>query len=162
MFGKGKIEVALQRTSFAPGDSISGKVILKMKKPVTARNVSISLIGEHKTRQVSGGMMGGSNSGSSSTRTVRIYDFKQELDGEKEYAGDSEYSFEIKVPEDILSAKPGMPQVGGMLGQGLKIAQSAAAMTGAIPFQQTKWYLLAKLDVPRGLDVRKKADVVIG
>ncbi len=162
MFGKGKIEIALQRSSFAPGDTISGNVILKMKKPVTARNLSISLIGEHKTRRVSGGMMGNRNHRSTSTHTMRIYDFKHELDGEKEYSEGREYAFEIKVPEDILSAKPGMPQAGGMLGQGLKIAQSAAAMTGAIPFQQTRWYLLAKLDIPRGLDVRKRADVIIG
>ena len=55
-----------------------------------------------------------------------------------------------------------MPELGGKLGQGLKIAQAAAAMTGAIPLQQTKWYLLAKLDIPGGLDIKKKADVTIG
>lgn len=35
-------------------------------------------------------------------------------------------------------------------------------MTGAIPFQQTKWYLLDKLDISGGLDIKKKADVTIG
>jgi hypothetical protein len=52
--------------------------------------------------------------------------------------------------------------VEGKLGQVLKVAQTAAAMTGAIPFQRIKWYLLAKLDIPGGLDISKKVDITIG
>jgi hypothetical protein len=55
-----------------------------------------------------------------------------------------------------------MTEADGKLGQVLKVAQTAAAMTGAIPFQRTKWYLLAKLDIPGGLDIKKEVDVTIG
>ncbi|MFC1934552.1 hypothetical protein ACFLWC_07725 [Chloroflexota bacterium] len=162
MFGKGKINIALQRTGYASGDTISGNVALTLKKPVKARGVSISLIGEQKNTRV-GGMTGNQSQGmSTTTKNIRIYDFKQQLDSEKEYRQEQEYHFEIKIPADILSAKPQIPELGGKLGQGLKIAQAAAAMTGAIPFQQTKWYLLAKLDIPGGMDIKKKADVTIG
>jgi len=162
MFGKGKINILIPKTSFAPGDIISGDVALTLKKPVKARGVSISLIGEQKNMRV-GGMTGSQSQGmSTTTKNIRIYDFKQQLDGEKEYSQGGGYHFEIKIPADILSAKPQIPELGGKLGQGLKIAQAAAAMTGAIPFQQTKWYLLAKLDIPGGLDIKKKADVTIG
>lgn len=160
MFGKGKIKISIQRTNYAPGDTISGNVALTLKKPVKAREVSISLIGEQKNTRVGG--MTGSQGMSTTTKLIRIYDFKQQLDSEKEYSQGQEYSFEMKIPADILSTKPQMPEVGGKLGQGLKIAQAAAAMTGAIPFQQTKWYLLAKLDISGGLDIKKKADVTIG
>ena len=162
MFGKGKINISIQKTSYAPGDTISGNVALTLKKPVKAREVSISLIGEQKNTRV-GGMTGSQSQGvSTTTKNIRIYDFKQQLDSEKEYNQGQEYRFEMKIPADILSAKPQMPELGGKLGQGLKIAQAAAAMTGAIPFQQTKWYLLAKLDIPGGMDIKKKADVTIG
>jgi len=160
MFGKGKINIALQRTGYAPGDTISGNVALILKKPVRARGVSISLIGEQKNTRVGG--MPGSKGTSTTTQRIRIYDFKQQLDSEKEYNQRQEYRFEMKIPADILSTKPQMPELGGKLGQGLKIAQAAAAMTGAIPFQQTRWYLLAKLDIPGGMDVKKKADITIG
>ena len=160
MFGKGKINISLQKTGYAPGDTISGNVALTLKKPVKARGVSISLIGEQKNTRVGG--MTGSQAMSTTTKRIRIYDFKQQLDSEKEYNQGQEYRFEMKIPADILSAKPQMPELGGKLGQGLKIAQAAAAMTGTIPFQQTKWYLLAKLDIPGGLDIKKKADVTIG
>jgi len=164
MFGKGKINVALQKTHYAPGDIISGDVALTLKKPVKAREVSISLIGEHKATQtgvgVGGPMGGGGMSMSTTTRTVRIYDFKQQLDSEKEYSQGREYHFEMKIPADTMSMRPLMPE--GKLGQVLNVAQTAAAMTGAIPFQRIKWYLLAKLDIPGGLDVSKKVDITIG
>jgi hypothetical protein len=166
MFGKGKIDIAIQKTYYAPGDTISGNVALTLKKPVKAREVSISLIGEHKTTQttprVGGTMGGGGMSMSTTTKTMRIYDFKQQLDSEKEYSQGREYHFEIKIPADTLSMRPLMPEQEGKLGQVLKVAQTAAAMTGAIPFQRIKWYLLAKLDVPGGLDISKKVDVTIG
>jgi hypothetical protein len=167
MFGsKGKINIAIQKTSYAPGDTISGNVALTLKKPLKAREVSIFLIGEHKTTQtapgVGGAMGGGGMSMSTTTKTVRIYDFKQQLDGEKEYSQGREYRFEIKIPADTLSMRPQISNVEGKLGQALKVAQTAAAMTGAIPFQRIKWYLLAKLDIPGGLDISKKVDITIG
>ena len=160
MFGKGKIHVALTRTGYAPGDTISGNVTLTLKKPVKAKEASISLIGEQTSTRV-GGMIGSGNR-SMSTERSRIYDFKQRLDGEKEYTQGSEYSFEIKIPADILTIRPQMPELGGVAGQGLKIAHAAAAMTGTIPLQRTRWYLVAKLDIPGGLDIKQKADITIG
>jgi len=167
MFGsKGKIDISIQRTNYAPGDTISGNVALTLKKPMNAREVSISLIGEHKTTQTTprgGGTMGGGGmSMSTTTKTVRIYDFKQQLDSEKEYSQGREYHFEIKIPADTLSMRPQMPEQESKLGQVLKVAQTAATITGAIPFQRIKWYLLAKLDIPGGLDISKKVDVTIG
>ena len=158
MFGKGKINVTVQRTHYAPGDIISGDVVLSLKKPVKARELSIGLIGEQVTTRTTASI----SSVSTEKHKMRVYDFKQPLDGEKEYGPEQEYRFEMKIPADILSMKPQIPEMGGKLGQGLKMAQAAAAMTGTIPFQQTKWYLLAKLDVPGGVDIKKKADVTIG
>ncbi len=166
MFGKGKIDVAIQKNHYVPGDIISGNVSLTLKKPVKAREVSISLVGEHKTTQTTtgvGGPMGSGGTGmSTTTKTERIYDFKQQLDNEKEYSQGGEYRFEIKIPADTLSMHPQTSEVKGKLGQVLKVAQTAATMTGAIPFQRIKWYLLAKLDIPGGFDVSKKIDITIG
>lgn len=165
-FGKGKISVAIQKSHYAPGDIISGNVALTLNKPVKAREVNISLIGEHQTTQtatrVGGPVTGGGMSTSTATKTMRIYDFKQQLDGEKEYSQGGEYRFEIKIPSDIMGGRPQIGEAEGKLGQVLKVAQTAAAMTGAIPFQRIKWYLLAKLDIPGGLDISRKVDITIG
>jgi len=151
MFGKGKIDIIVPKTNFAPGEKISGNVVLTLKKPVKAREVNISLIGEQTTTR------GGITSTEQSKSTQRIYDFKHRLDGAKEYDKEAKYDFEIKLPQDILSRQPQMPQVSGALGQGLKIAQ---AITGMGVW--ASWYLLAKLDVPRGIDITKKVQITIG
>jgi sporulation-control protein spo0M len=150
-FGKGKIDIAIQKTNYAPGATVSGNVALTLKKPVQAREVSISLIGTAWVTTYSGtttssgvGITGGEGitlgtrkSSSSWKEHKRIYDFKQQLDREKEYTGAREYHFEIRIPADILSL--------------------GTQTTGRI-----KWCLLAKLDIPRGLDIKKKVDITIG
>jgi len=158
MFSKGKIDVIIPKAHYAPGDIISGNVSLSLKKPAKARQLCISLIGEHKstTRQVR------SDGVSTSSNTTKIHDFELQLDREKEYSGTQEYPFEIKIPEDIQSTAPQMPDVGGVLGKGLQMAQAVGTMTGKIPFNQVKWYLSAKLDISSGLDVKKKTDITIG
>ena len=103
------------------------------------------------------GMMGG---GAGSTNIERIYDFKQQLDGEREYSEGREYQFQIGIPADILGAGPQMPE--GALGQVVKVAQTLGTITGATPRRRLQWYLLAKLDIPGGLDISKKVDITIG
>jgi hypothetical protein len=151
MFGKGKIDIIIPKTNFAPGDKISGNVVLTLKKPVKAREASISLIGGQTTTR------GGTTSKEQPESTQRIYDFKHKLDGEKEYDKEAKYDFEIKLPADILSRQPQMPQVSGALGQGLKIAQAIIGIG-----VWSNWYLLARLDVPGGIDINKKAQITIG
>lgn len=159
MFGKGKINITVSKTHYYPGDNISGSIALNLKKPVKAREVSISLGREQKIRRTSTTGNGGR---STSTERHRIYDFKQNLDNEREYSQGQEYNFEIKIPADILSMKTQIPEIEGKLGQGIKFMQVAATMAGVIPLQQTKWYLQAMLDVPGGLDTNRKADITIG
>jgi hypothetical protein len=91
MFGKGRIKIALDRTHFDPGDIISGSITLTLKKPAEARGISVSVIGEQRSSRRSVGMKGSLIS--NSRERYRIYDFKQELDGEREYSSGQEYSF---------------------------------------------------------------------
>ena len=167
-FGKGKIDITIQKSNYVPGDTISGNVALTLKKPVKAKEVSISLIGEEITTggggkvgwgggRTSGGV--GTMGGGGSTTAERIYDFKQQLDSEKEYNEGREYQFQIKIPADVLGVGPQMPE--GALGQVVKVGQTIAAITGAISRQRLQWYLLAKLDIPGGLDISKKVDITI-
>jgi hypothetical protein len=172
-FGKGKIDILIQKTNYVPGDTISGNVVLTLKKPVKAEEVSVSLIGEEVTtggggtvgwsagrtwgKTGGGGTIGG---GQGSPTIERIYDFKQQLDGEKEYLEGREYHFEMKIPADILGIGAQTPE--GALGQVLKVAQTVATVTGATARKRLKWYLSAKLDIHGGLDISKKVDITIG
>jgi hypothetical protein len=143
--GKGKVDIAIQKFNYASGDTISGNVALTLKKPVKARELSISLIGEQRITQEqatkSRSILGYEKSQGTSTNTKSVYEFKQQLDGEKEYSQGGEYHFEIKIPADTLDK---------------------GAQTGAIQFSPAMWYLVAKLDIPGGLDIGKKVQVTIG
>ena len=149
MFGKGKIDIAIQRTNYAPGDTISGNVVLTLKKPVKAREVSISFIGEQiiTSREkesglgITSGGIGFSGGGSSQSRRVHIYDFKQPLDGEREYSEGREYRFEIKIPAAIPGKRP----------------QTTRAFSFPV-----KWYLSAELDMTRAFPISKTVDITIG
>ena len=170
MFGsKGKINISIPKTNYVPGDTISGNVSLTLKKPVKAREVSVSLIGEQITTGGGGtvGSGGGRtwgkgtvSGGHGSTEIERVYNFKQQLDGEKEYSEGREHQFEMKIPADVLGKGSQEPE--GKLNQALKVARTIATVTGTIPHERLQWYLLAKLDIPGGLDISKKLDITIG
>jgi hypothetical protein len=156
LFSKGKANILITKTSYAPGETISGSATLAVDKPVLAKEFRVSLVGEQKTthqRRDADGHY------TTETQTTRVYDFKQQLDGEKEYAGKTEYNFAIKVPQDILAGiQP--PQMEGTAGQVFRFAQGAAAMMGGIP--RTNWFVEVSLDIPKGFDVNKKVDITIG
>jgi hypothetical protein len=156
IFSKGKANIMIPKTGYLPGETISGTVTLAVDKPVLAKEFRVSLVGEQKTthqRRDSDGHY------TTETETKRVYDFKQQLDGEKEYSGKKEYSFSIKVPQDILARTQPL-QLEGTAGQVFRFAQGAAAMMGAIP--RTNWFVEASLDIPKGFDVNKKVDITIG
>jgi hypothetical protein len=159
MFSGGKLDISVEKTGYAPGDTISGTVTLTLKKPVKAREMTLSLSGEYITTVtarvigpvpsarpkggllLSRGRMLQSNETrkiapiyhyKKSTETVRISGFKEQLDGEGEYSQSRSYDIRIKIPTDTATSSV------------------------------VNWYLLAKLDVPHGRDVTKKVPITIG
>jgi len=147
MFGflsKGDMKVELEKLNFSYGDMIKGKATLKLKKPQEGRGVFAILQAEKKTtRHTSNG---------SETRWETIFDFKQPLDGEKNYgATQYDYDFEIKVPQMQQGKAPE-----GFLGD---LAQAASFLSGRS--SSVKWYVIVKLDMS-GRDVSKKIQINIG
>ena len=159
MFGRGKIEISIQKTRYASGDTISGAVTLTLNKPVKAREMTLSLIGEYVTTVTTrrhlvagasraGGSLRDRSRGISmsdairksapkydykkTTKTVQICGFKRQLDGEIEYSQSKEYRFEIKITTDMPTSST------------------------------VNWYLLAKLDIPHGRDITKRIPITIG
>jgi len=144
-FGKGKIEIQLDNYNYSPGQVIEGTVALSLKKPLPGKELSITILGEQKISQGYGT--------NRSYRTVKIFDFKQPLDREKEYpAGDQPlvYPFKIKIPANVES-KQQMPE--GTLGTVMKAAQMFSGTKS-----RTQWYLIARLDV-KGFDITKKVQI---
>jgi hypothetical protein len=142
-FGRGKIEVFLEKYNFSPGENIKGRISLKLKKPIRAKALKVGLVGEKKTTQY--------GASSTSQRKTHFYNFEMPLDGEREYL-EGDYNFEIKIPANVLQAQPG-----GAVGDIVKGIQLLSGKDIKI-----SWHVIAKLDIPSGLDVSKKVQVNIG
>ena len=143
---KGKMEIKLDKMSFAQGESISGTVSMQLKNPAKARGVNIKLIGERKITHFTGK--------GTSTTIERVYNFNLQLDGEKEYTTQPyEYKFELKAPQQN---QPQAPE--GVMGG---VAKAAAFLTTGAS-GPISWYLVANLDIPKGFDLSKKVQINVG
>jgi len=143
---KGKITINLDKFDFSPGETITGALILKLKKPVEATALNVGLIGTRETSSYNRK----SNERNDSSNT--IYNFKKPVDGEKQYLpGEKTYQFQLLVPTDINKYSTGN-QVADTL---IKSAQLLSGTTSRI-----EWYVTANLEM-KGFDISKKVRVNI-
>jgi len=148
-FGKGKIEVFLEKYNFSPGDSIKGKISLKLKKPTRAKGLKVGLVGEKTKTEF--GRTSGKRMSTRRSKT-HFFDFEMPLDGEKEYLK-GEYNFKIKIPKNVLQTRAPEGAAGDII-KGIQLLSGKDI--------RISWYVIAKLDIPSGLDVSKKVQVNIG
>ena len=159
------MEVALEKHNFSPGEIIKGTVSFKLKKPTQAEQLVVTFAGvRHATKRVRNRSMsssrrrGGMSSGpsySTQTRQDFIHKFELALDEGNEYS-DGEYPFEIKIPENVIPQDP-TEDMEGALGTVVKTAKFLGGGSSRI-----EWYVEAKLDIPKSIDVNKKIDINIG
>ncbi len=143
---KGKIVIELSKYDYSPGDTINGKVILKLKKPVKAKSLEVGLIGISESTSYN-------RTGKRASRTNRsdfAFEFEKPISGEKDYSGETGHNFNILIPKNILT-KPE-----GTAGTLIKTAQ---ILSGNIT--NIKWYVTASLNIP-GFDIYKKVQINIG
>lgn len=141
VFGLGKqIEVSLDKLTYSSGETITGKVVLKLKRPTDAKQLRVELIGvgeRGRGRHRMGGM---------------VYWSKIPLDGEKTYAG-GEYRFQIPIPADLFES-PTMP--GTKIGKAVGGLEALTGLSYTIGMFNTFWHVRAVLERPRKLDICTK------
>jgi len=149
-FGKGKIEITLEKYNFSSGETIRGKISLHLDKSVKAKAVKAGLNGQKRIYSTEVNQSGHMQTDS---QFVDVFNFGMPLDGEKEYpAGDYEYNFEIKVPTDADIS-------GGMT---TNVLNTVETVYSGSKMSKIYWWVFAKLDIPMGLDVSKRVQVNIG
>jgi hypothetical protein len=149
---KGKIAINLDKYDFSPGETISGTVVLKLKKPVDATELSVGLVGTRETSSYSRNSKGAAGA-SKNTKEENIYNFKKPISGEKQYpVGESSYPFQIVVPKDT-----GKFSTGNQVAD--TVIKSMQFLSGAT--SKIEWYVLANLDM-KGFDISKQVRVNIG
>lgn len=107
LFGSGnKITLTLEKYEYNPGETIKGKVSIKLKKPTTARKLEVALIGtkieKYRTTRTYGTTGHRRSRPDVSESQEIIYNQSVPLGEEKEYL-EEEHTFEINIPGDIFS-----------------------------------------------------------
>ena len=148
LFGPEKMILALDQFNFFPGETIKGTVSINLKKPKKARKLQVGLVGERKERYRD-------SDGHTHTKTVRLYDFQIPLGHEGEYQK-GDYTFEIKIPENILETGTSK-RPDGVAGAIVDVLGAVGGNRGG-PLQ---WFVESKLDIPMGFDVDKRQSIAI-
>jgi hypothetical protein len=153
-FKKNQILLTLEKYAYAPGETIKGSVGLKLKRPLQARKLQVSLIGLRIVHQRPIGNKG------PQTQVYKIYNFEIPLDGENTYLNEL-YPFEIKIPSDILaSAQQNFHST--LTGLGKTLEEIGMMMQQlSISDSQVEWSVEARLDVPLKVDVCNAQKIVL-
>ena len=156
LFGSEKIMLHLEKYDYKPGETIKGTVKLQLKKKsVHARKLKVGLIGR-KIEQQSGirvGLASGSHTTGyqKTTQYSTVYDFQIPLSGEQEYLNGL-FSFEIKIPDSILSNVTSKGNVA--------VAMNALKTLDGV-VSRVDWMVVAGLDLPMKLDVSASQKIVL-
>ena len=142
--GEGKMEIVLPKLNYACGEKISGKAVLTLNQPKSAKGLRIELKAERKVwkNRVSGGKS------RRVQETETVYSFVLPLKGEGQFSS-GEYSFEIVVPD--LGPRQQAPPA-------IRIGPFSLMGPDAGPLA---WYVIASLDLPLSFDISKKLQISV-
>jgi len=157
---KEKIKIELEKDTFSPGENIRGKIILKLNKPIQAKGLILTFVGQKYRKGMASYFLGKKRIYHISSLGRNTYNFfKEELqiDAEKEYYR-TVYSFEYKIPGDILleaeNWKDKIPT--------LKIVEGITSEKVREETRRSnRWYLEARLKIPHGKDIKNKIEIKI-
>ena len=150
LFSKEYITLMLDKYDYQPGEVIKGTVNLKLKKPTKARKFEVSFIGTKKEMQTGIGVGPGANK--RDTKTIILHRFTIPLGGEQEYH-EGEFPFQIKIPDNIHDVDQ---KLEGKVGTAVSALKAVSGIHSRID-----WFVQAQLDVPMGLDVKKRQSIVL-
>jgi len=161
-FGEGSIDIAIPKTTYSFGETIEGKLALKLKKEKKARQLKITVFAEREVVRTRTDCSRKNSFGGSATyqetETETIFSCDFVIDGEKTYAPPgAEYQFKAQLPgKDVMPQAPEQIQGSGLMNtlMNASIAMSAASQKPA------KWYLKATLDAP-GIDINKTVQISV-
>jgi len=141
---KGKITIELDKYSFSPGETLTGKVKLIIKKPSESKSLKVGLRGVLKS---SSSNITTSNS-NQKQNNKEIFSFSQPIEGARNYAiGEKEYPFSIKIPQNVLKNADGFA---GAVVNTIKLISGDT--------RSVYWYVDTSLDIP-GFDLSKSVQI---
>lgn len=144
--GRGSVKIEVDRTRYAPGDDVRGKVTIDPSEPIDAKKLIVTLRATQRTidRRSVGG-----------TTTATVYEQTRELGGARRYDKET-IDFAVPIPKDAGERAPSAP--GGKLGD---VARAVSSVVGPTT-GPVEWRLTASLVISFGRDLEHTVDLVVG
>ncbi len=137
---KGSIELIPEKYNYSLGEKITGKLVLKLKKPANDGKLIIGLKCEKSETNYSNGKKNSSN--------YILFDFKFPLENKKDYSpGEYPYDFSIEIPKNYSK------DVGPIAGNIIKSINFLRGRDSSL-----KWYLYSELNCS-GVDLSKRIEI---
>jgi hypothetical protein len=142
--GKGKIEIIPEKTSYNFGETITGNINVKLKKPIQSKNLRLRLYAERTSIRITR-----NNEGRNERNNQKdiIFDFTQDIEKAKEYSpGEYNFPFKINLPKQVLGLNGIINNVNKVFGS---LNQNSSYVKG---------YISANLDAGI-IDVNKRIEI---
>ena len=146
-FGEGKLEIVLERSSYAPGEKISGKIIIATNSDKNADSLKVRFFGRMKTVSISDSMVRDMHTDELKTAKEthisikEVYPAEVLLGSKQAYSKGSQIPFEIQVPSNALDDRPG---------EG-----------GNVYTQEPRWFVRAWLSLPLSKDIEGEKEIYV-
>jgi len=151
---RNQIEIELEKNSFSPGETIRGRIILKLNKPVHGKELLIIFTGQKINR-------GLSPTGQLFREVHTCFKKRVQIDSEKEYYDGNMYVFEVEIPEDILEKAKNSEENLFPLGISKRIIKEYESIGRAEWHEEIKWYIEARLKKQWGKTIKKRIKIDI-
>lgn len=148
--GRGSVRVVLERTRFAPGETVRGNVLLAFPEAVEAKRLVVSLLAHQRSVELA------HRDGSRTTLSKRnqIFHFDSELGSAQAFTSRT-IAFELVVPPDALDKQA--PAGGHPIADAVRsVASALGPQIGPV-----EWSVAARLEIAWGRDLGHEVDVVI-
>jgi hypothetical protein len=151
--GVGSMDLMLVKTTLQPGETVHGRLMLKLARKTEARRL---VVGIEATRERRARRFDPRGHEISSHETETVWKMEQVLEGERAYL-DEGYDLHLPIAADALGASLELPDSLGKLGDVMR-AVSSIARAVAPP---VTWRVFACLEVPWKANIRQHADIVV-
>lgn len=155
-FSSDNIQITLPKYIFAPGETISGKVVFNFPETKKVNSLSVSFFGKkeqrHRNRSIN-------NRTSTHQESIEFARQNIILGGEGEYVS-QEFGFSITIPTDIYPNKRNLLNTETLPSWakiGVDILSSAVGM---LEPNYTFW-IEARIDIPWAIDDTRKIEITI-
>jgi len=158
----GKIKIDLDKKSYKPGEIITGKITLDLRKQVYGKTLKIALVGKMWIYDHQG-----------HNKYYPLYKEEVKLSDENDFYTEQTFRFKIKVPNNVVEiidnwGEDGMGFIGDKqfyMGDKLKALQKKAKQMAEslnlVQDMKDYWYLQAEIDTPKKLNVLSKTEIFI-